>query len=70
MGGESGSRPSTHSYPKLAVRPVGKQIHNIYRDRLRQFIDHGQYEGQSLLPYVYVSFGFTLAVLIVRQKNH
>jgi alpha-mannosidase len=47
MGGEPSSKPS--SYPKLAARPVGQQIHNIYKDRLRQFTDGGQYRGQNLI---------------------
>lgn len=40
---------SSASYPKLAERPKGKQIHHIYRDRLRQLTDGGQYRRQSLL---------------------
>lgn len=40
------------SYPKLVARPVGKQIHNIYVDRLRQFTDGGQYKEQGLMGYV------------------
>jgi alpha-mannosidase len=46
MGGEASSKPS--SYPKLAARPVGQQIRDIYKDRLRQFTAGGQYEGQNL----------------------
>lgn len=53
MGGEI-QLPSrmapTKEYPKLAAGPVGKQIHKIYLDRLRQFTSGGQYESQGLLP--------------------
>jgi len=52
MGGETQptmAPNSSASYPKLAERPKGKQIHHIYRDRLRQLTDGGQYRRQSLL---------------------
>ncbi|KAK0654380.1 Alpha-mannosidase [Lasiodiplodia hormozganensis] len=39
-------------YPKLAAGPVGKQIHKIYLDRLRQFTSGGQYESKGLLPKI------------------
>jgi len=51
MGGRS--TPVASSYPKLAERPVGKQIQSIYTDRLRQFTDQGQYREQSLLAKLY-----------------
>ncbi|KAF2151705.1 glycoside hydrolase family 38 protein [Myriangium duriaei CBS 260.36] len=54
MGGDSRSttpNPAS-SYHKLATRPKGKQIHSIYKDRLRQFTDGGQYRGQGLLPKI------------------
>lgn len=44
---------SSASYGKLVERPKGKQIHHIYRDRLRQFTDGGQYRQQSLLAKLY-----------------
>jgi alpha-mannosidase len=53
MGG--GSHPSmapASTYPRLASKPVGKQIHKLYLDRLRQFTDNGQYRNQGLLPYI------------------
>ncbi|KAK5939733.1 Glycoside hydrolase, 38 vacuolar alpha mannosidase [Knufia obscura] len=53
MGGRS--TPLGSSYPKLAERPVGKQIQSIYTDRLRQFTDQGQYREQSLLAKLYHS---------------
>ena len=53
MGGETSSRPSASSYPKLAAGPVGQQIHNIYRERLGQFTSGGQYAGQNLLAAMY-----------------
>ncbi|CAI6332148.1 unnamed protein product [Periconia digitata] len=40
---------SAQGYPKLAAGPVGKQIESIYRDRLRQFTDGGQYREQGLI---------------------
>lgn len=50
MGGES-QRVMAHSanYPKLAAGPVGKQIHHIYQDRLKQFTDGGQYREQGII---------------------
>lgn len=51
MGGRN--TPTQSSYPKLAVRPVGKQIEHIYQDRLNQFTDGGQYRKQSLLDKLY-----------------
>lgn len=55
MGGETNRimPVSKDEYPRLAEAPVGKQISNIYRDRLRQFTDGGQYYNQGLLPYVF-----------------
>lgn len=57
MGGEShldiaASSTAAH-YPKLAGRPVGKQIQHIYKSRLEQFRDGGQYRAQGLLPKLY-----------------
>ncbi|KAL1963370.1 hypothetical protein VTN77DRAFT_8386 [Rasamsonia byssochlamydoides] len=48
MGGEAPSRAPS-SYPKLASRPVGQHIKNIYIDRLRQFTARGQYEKENLV---------------------
>lgn len=57
MGGEThrNMAPSLagSAYPQLAIRPVGQQIHHIYRDRLRQFTDNGQYREQGLLAKLY-----------------
>jgi alpha-mannosidase len=57
MGGEThhNMAPSvaSSSYPQLAIRPVGKQITHIYRDRLRQFTDNGQYREQGLMAKLY-----------------
>jgi alpha-mannosidase len=52
MGGEQRVIPVSSHYPTRAAGPVGKQIDRIYRDRLGQFTDGGQYYGQGLLPYV------------------
>ena len=51
MGGETTTSRSwtNSSYPKLAERPVGKKIHNLYTDRLRQFLDRGQYQNDGLM---------------------
>ncbi|KAF2754139.1 alpha-mannosidase [Pseudovirgaria hyperparasitica] len=54
MGGET--RPlasASKPYPVFASRPKGKQIHNIYAARLRQFTDGGQYKEQGLLGKLY-----------------
>ncbi|MCJ1477518.1 Alpha-mannosidase 2C1 [Lambiella insularis] len=48
MGGETQTRATASSYPKLAAGPVGLQIRNIYRERLGQFTGGGQYEGHNL----------------------
>nr|OQO24641.1 hypothetical protein B0A51_08727 [Rachicladosporium sp. CCFEE 5018] len=56
MGGDKNRNmalQSTATYPQLAVRPVGKQIHQLYRDRLGQFTDNGQYKEQGLLAKLY-----------------
>ncbi|KAF2106680.1 glycosyl hydrolases family 38 N-terminal domain-containing protein [Lophiotrema nucula] len=53
MGGESHRIvPMAKDYPTLAAGPVGKQIRNLYQDRLRQFTDGGQYREQGLLPKI------------------
>jgi len=52
MGGEQHVIPVSTDYPKFAAGPVGKQIDRIYKDRLGQFTDGGQYWGQGLLSYV------------------
>ncbi|KAH8694121.1 alpha-mannosidase [Talaromyces proteolyticus] len=48
MGGESHPRVTPSSYPKLVERPVGQHIKNIYTERLRQFVDDGQYKNDGL----------------------
>ncbi|KAF2146780.1 glycoside hydrolase family 38 protein [Aplosporella prunicola CBS 121167] len=54
MGGETHlNMASSTEYPKLAARPVGKQIHSIYLDRLRQFTSGGQYASKGLLSKLY-----------------
>ena len=56
MGGETNKdiiRPSMASYPQRAAKPVGKQIANIYRERLRQFTGNGQYSSQNLNAKMY-----------------
>ncbi|KAK0898065.1 Glycoside hydrolase, 38 vacuolar alpha mannosidase [Friedmanniomyces endolithicus] len=56
MGGETHrnlTSASSAKYPQLATRPKGKQIHHIYRDRLGQFTNNGQYKHQSLLAKLY-----------------
>lgn len=51
MGGETPhlAPASAPSLPRLAERPVGQRITQIYTDRLRQFTSAGQYEGQNLV---------------------
>ncbi|KAK0260126.1 Glycoside hydrolase, 38 vacuolar alpha mannosidase [Friedmanniomyces endolithicus] len=56
MGGENNrnlTSTSSAKYPQLATRPKGKHIHHIYRDRLGQFTNNGQYKHQSLLAKLY-----------------
>lgn len=55
MGGETQTRITGSSFPKLAAGPVGQQIHNIYKDRLSRFTDHGQFESQNLQAYALLS---------------
>lgn len=50
MGGEA-PRTALSTYPVFAERPVGQPIRNIYKGRLRQFTDHGQYSGHNLVAY-------------------
>lgn len=38
--------------PRAPQHPVGQRIKSIYTDRLRQFTQTGQYEGQNLVSYV------------------
>lgn len=53
MGGESFESKALKScYPKLAERPKGKLIPNIYKDRIAQFTAGGQYESKNLLACV------------------
>ncbi|KAF2763727.1 putative alpha-mannosidase I [Teratosphaeria nubilosa] len=56
MGGEQKqrmARTTSSTYPQLALRPKGKHIHHLYKDRLRQFTDGGQYKQQGLLAKLY-----------------
>ncbi|KAJ5917823.1 CAZyme family GH38 [Penicillium verhagenii] len=55
MGGEPHftPTPATKTLPVLAERPVGQRITKIYTDRLKQFTDKGQYEGQNLLSKLF-----------------
>lgn len=54
MGGEAHRVMAAKAdYPRLAAGPVGKQIHHIYRDRLGQFMDGGQYREQGIIGYIH-----------------
>ena len=56
MGGDTKSDMASASsahYPQLAAKPVGKQISSIYKARLGQFTDNGQYSAQSLNAQMY-----------------
>lgn len=51
MGGGnpfSNAPPGISSYPQLNFTPKGRQIRDIYQDRLRQFTAQGQYESKNL----------------------
>lgn len=50
MGGEA-PRTAPSTYPVLAERPVGQHIRSIYKERLRQFTDNGQYSKHNLVAY-------------------
>ncbi|RMD41839.1 hypothetical protein DV735_g3257, partial [Chaetothyriales sp. CBS 134920] len=50
-GGKVTGGPST--YPRLVERPVGQKIKKLYTDRLRQFLDNGQYREQGLRAKFY-----------------
>jgi alpha-mannosidase len=55
MGGDTNRNhimAVSREYPQLATGPVGKQINSIYKDRLRQFTDEGQYREQGLMACV------------------
>lgn len=50
MGGDTHSSIMfSPEYPTLAAGPVGAPINHIYKDRLRQFLDAGQYRQQGLI---------------------
>lgn len=49
-GGAMSGVPSI--LPRTPQQPVGQRIKSIYTDRLRQFTQKGQYEGQNLVSYV------------------
>lgn len=69
MGGETHrTMAAAADYPKLAAGPVGKQIHRIYQDRLRQFTDGGQYREQGILGYVRFSLGPEMEHLTRHQQ--
>lgn len=69
MGGETQTKVTGSSYPKLSAGPVGQQIHNIYRDRLGQFTSHGQFDSQNLQAYVrLICFSFE-SYLHVHNEN-
>ena len=50
MGGETVTMKKPKStYPVQAVKPVGKLISSIYKERINQFYSGGQYEKMNLL---------------------
>ncbi|KAI1004966.1 Alpha-mannosidase [Podosphaera aphanis] len=54
MGGDTfESAKSSNSYPKLAHRPVGQWISNIYKDRIAKFYSKDQYENNNLLAMMH-----------------
>ena len=52
-GGTPQNNVVSSGYPRFSAAPKAKQIHSIYRDRLRQFTDEGQYYENGLLSYVW-----------------
>lgn len=66
MGGETQTRVTGSTFPKLAAGPVGQQIQNIYKERLGHFTDHGQFESQNLQAYALLSWlGFSIRLSAV-----
>ncbi|KAF2403931.1 alpha-mannosidase [Trichodelitschia bisporula] len=59
MGGETRPLMASTKYPIHAAGPVGKQITNIYKDRLHQFTNGGQYESKSLKSKLYEGKGLS-----------
>jgi alpha-mannosidase len=54
MGGETAqTSANAASVPRYSAAPVAHQIHSIYKERLKQFTDHGQYESASLWGYAF-----------------
>ncbi|KAI1263117.1 glycoside hydrolase family 38 protein [Xylariaceae sp. FL1019] len=54
MGGET-TKPVAPlaEYPVRAVRPVGKRISKLYKDRIEQFYSSGQWEKRNLLAMMF-----------------
>ncbi|EPQ65113.1 Bgt-1283 [Blumeria graminis f. sp. tritici] len=54
MGGENSeaSKPETN-YPKLAERPVGQWVPDIYKNRIERFYENGQYGEVNLRAMMY-----------------
>ena len=57
MGGAPQKNVVAPSHPRLSSGPKAKQIHSIYRDRLRQFTDSGQFYRNGLMSYVLPGVG-------------
>ena len=53
MGGETYSELRPTQLPQRTAGPVGQQIHSIYKSRLHQFTDNGQYASQNLRSKIY-----------------
>ena len=55
--------------PQKPERPVGQRIKGIYTERLRQFTATGQYEGQNLVSYGFLSRISTLACVEIDPND-
>lgn len=49
MGGGDQRPVPKSDYPQLAAQPVGQRITSIYKQRINQLTDGGQYGGVGLM---------------------
>ena len=53
MGGDTSFAARPQPLPRHVTGPVGQQIHSIYKSRLQNFTDNGQYASQNLRSRLY-----------------
>ena len=70
MGGAGQPIVPAAAYPKISSGPKAKYIHSIYRDRLRQFTDQGQFYRNGLMSYANLIKSFsTLCILLISTSR-